>query len=111
MGDPEHPITDVSGLLALIDQKDEEIARLRQLVDTFLPVDVDTGMLNRTGTIEAIRRAWAWWNRRREPFGVMVIVIPAMADRSAEQAASLARLVSLALSDAGAGRDGKNPSR
>lgn len=101
MGDPEHPITDVSGLLALIDQKDEEIARLRQLVDTFLPVDVDTGMLNRTGTIEAIRRAWAWWNRRREPFGVMVIVIPAMADRSAEQAASLARLVSLALSDAG----------
>lgn len=106
MGDPEsptadRPITDVSGLLSLIDQKDEEISRLRQLVDTFLPVDIDTGMLNRTGTIEAIRRAWAWWNRRREPFGVMVILIPAMADASAEQAASLARLVSLALSDAG----------
>ncbi len=101
VGESERPISDVSGLLALIAQRDEEITRLRQLVDTFLPVDTDTGMLNRTGTIEAIRRAWAWWNRRREPFGVMVIIIPAMADRTPEEASQLARLVSLALSDAG----------
>lgn len=97
----DRPVTDVSGLLALIAQKDEEIARLRNFVDAFLPVDIDTGLLNRNGTIEAIRRAWAWWNRRREPFGVMVVIIPAIEKISAEESANVARLVSIALSDAG----------
>jgi GGDEF domain-containing protein len=97
----DRTVTDVSGLLALIAAKDEEIARLRNFVDAFLPVDIDTGLLNRTGTVEAIRRAWAWWNRRREPFGVMVVVIPAIEKLTAEESANVARLVSIALSDAG----------
>jgi len=95
------PVTDVSGLLSLIAAKDEEISRLRNFVDAFLPVDIDTGLLNRNGTIEAIRRAWAWWNRRREPFGVMAVVIPAIEKLAADDAANVARMVSIALSDAG----------
>ncbi|CAN5230146.1 hypothetical protein BH18ACT5_BH18ACT5_13350 [soil metagenome] len=97
----DRPVTDVSGLLSLIAQKDEEIARLRNFVDAFLPIDIDTGLLNRNGTIEAIRRAWAWWNRRREQFGVMAVMIPAIEKISAEDSANVARLVSIALSDAG----------
>lgn len=97
----DRSVTDVSGLLSLIAQKDEEIVRLRNFVDAFLPVDIDTGLLNRNGTIEAIRRAWAWWNRRREPFGVMAVMIPAIEKISAEDSATVARLVSIALSDAG----------
>ena len=97
----ERPVTDVSGLLALIAAKDEEISRLRNFVDAFLPVDLDTGLLNRNGTIEAIRRAWAWWNRRREPFGVMAVVIPGIERLSADESSNVARLVSIALSDAG----------
>ncbi|MGQ0849796.1 MAG: diguanylate cyclase domain-containing protein [Actinomycetota bacterium] len=85
----------------LLASRDEEIQRLRRLVDAFIPIDVDTGMLNRNGVLDAIRRAWTWWNRRREPFGVMSIIIPAMANRNTAASTDLARKVAIALSDAG----------
>ena len=60
----------LSGPLA---ERDDEIRRLREIIDSFLSVDIDTGLLNRNGLIDAVKRARLWWDRRREPFGVMAV--------------------------------------
>jgi GGDEF domain-containing protein len=68
----------------------EEINRLRRTIDNFIPVDVDTGLLNRNGLIDSIKRAALWWERRREPFGVLVVQIPGLAEAPVEQKHELA---------------------
>jgi GGDEF domain-containing protein len=81
--------------------KDDEIRRLREIIDSFLSVDIDTGLLNRNGLIDAVRRARLWWDRRREPFGVMAIRFPAMVDLGTSQTSDLAGRIAAALSDTG----------
>lgn len=85
----------------LLAEKDEEIRRLRAIVDSYLSVDLDTGLLNRNGLIEAINRARLWWDRRREPFGVMAIRFPDMVDLQPDVARDLALPIGRALSDTG----------
>jgi GGDEF domain-containing protein len=85
----------------LLAERDEEIRRLRAMVDSFVSVDLDSGMLNRNGLIEAIKRARLWWDRRREPFGVMAIKFPDMIDLSPEVARELATPIAGALADTG----------
>ena len=43
--------------------RDDEIRRLREIIDSFLSVDIDTGLLNRNGLVEAVKRARLWWDR------------------------------------------------
>ncbi|HSL26524.1 MAG TPA: GGDEF domain-containing protein [Acidimicrobiia bacterium] len=85
----------------LLATKDEEIRRLRSIIDSFVSVDIDTGLLNRNGLIEAIKRARLWWDRRREPFGVMAIRFPGMVDVAPDVARELAVRIATALSDTG----------
>jgi GGDEF domain-containing protein len=101
VADTAHLVEELARLRTVLESRDQEIARLNQLVDSFLAVDIETGMLNRTGLLEAIHRAWTWWNRRREPFGVMAIQIPEIAELSPEHAAAVASRVASALSEAG----------
>ncbi len=82
-------------------ERDEEIRRLKEVVDSFLSVDIDTGLLNRNGVLEAIRRASLWWDRRREPFGVMAIRIPRLADLKPSELLPVVELVGTALGDTG----------
>jgi GGDEF domain-containing protein len=76
-----------------LDSQREEIERLRRTIDAFIPVDVDTGLLNRNGLIDSIKRACLWWERRREPFGVLVLQIPGLAFAPSEQRQPLAMIV------------------
>jgi GGDEF domain-containing protein len=94
-------VTEIAGYERLLAAKDEEIGRLRSIVDSFVSVDLDTGLLNRNGLIEAIKRARLWWDRRREPFGVMVIRFPGIVDLAPEAARQLAVRIATALSDTG----------
>jgi GGDEF domain-containing protein len=82
-------------------EKDDEIRRLRSVIDSFLSVDLDTGMLNRNGLLEAIRRASLWWDRRREPFGVMAILMPELARVDSGEALVVNNRVAEALADTG----------
>ena len=82
-------------------EREEEIHRLRELIDTFVSVDVDTGLLNRTGLVDAVKRAGLWWDRRREPFGVLAVRFPDMVGRSTGEANSLATRIASTLYDTG----------
>lgn len=92
---------DLARYTRLLADKDEEIRQLRAIVESYLSVDLDTGLLNRNGLIEAINRARLWWDRRREPFGVMAIRFPDMIDVHPEIARDLATPIAGALSDTG----------
>lgn len=92
---------DLATYTRLLADKDEEIRRLRAIVDSYLSVDLDTGLLNRNGLIESINRARLWWDRRREPFGVMAIWLPDMINLPSEVASDLAIPIAGALSDTG----------
>ncbi|HEY7564090.1 MAG TPA: GGDEF domain-containing protein [Acidimicrobiia bacterium] len=93
--------TDQGRFERLLADKDEEIRRLRAIVDSYLSVDLDTGLLNRNGLIDAINRARLWWDRRREPFGVMAIRFPELAGRSGGESRQLAVTIARALADTG----------
>lgn len=82
-------------------ERENEIRRLKAVVDSFLSVDVDSGLLNRNGVLDAIRRANLWWDRRREPFGVMVIRMPRLAELDREESLPVVGRISGALADAG----------
>jgi GGDEF domain-containing protein len=81
--------------------RDDEIRRLRQIIDSFLSVDIDTGLLNRNGLVDAVKRASLWWERRREPFGVMAIRFSDMVGLSRDQANDLASRIAASMYDTG----------
>ncbi|MGH8928220.1 MAG: diguanylate cyclase domain-containing protein [Acidimicrobiia bacterium] len=97
MSDPRNAAV----LEQMLAERDEEIRRLRGMIDSFLSVDIDTGLLNRNGLIDAVKRARLWWDRRREPFGVMAIRFPGLTDLSPAAATELAMRIASALSDTG----------
>ena len=82
-------------------ERDKEIHRLRGLIDTFVSIDVDTGLLNRTGLIDAVKRACLWWDRRREPFGVLAVRFPDMVGLTTGEANSFAARIAATLYDTG----------
>ncbi|HKX76464.1 MAG TPA: diguanylate cyclase [Acidimicrobiia bacterium] len=92
---------EIEGLRQQLAQRDEELRRLRGIVDSFVSVDLDSGLLNRNGILEAIKRASLWWDRRREPFGVMVIRMPRLADLTHNESLPVVNLVATALADTG----------
>ncbi len=82
-------------------ERDDEIRRLRGIIDSFLSVDIDTGLLNRNGLIEAVKRASLWWERRREPFGVMAVRFSDMVGLNRDQANELASRIAASMYDTG----------
>ncbi|HEX5672169.1 MAG TPA: diguanylate cyclase [Acidimicrobiia bacterium] len=95
------PTSEIDSYRRQLAERDEEIRRLKAVVDSFLSVDVDSGLLNRNGLLEAIKRASLWWDRRREPFGVMAIRLPRLADLEAASVPDVITRVANALSDTG----------
>ena len=81
--------------------RDNEIRRLREIIDSFLSVDIDTGLLNRNGLIDAVKRANLWWERRREPFGVMAVRFSDMVSLSRDEANDLAARIAACMYDTG----------
>jgi len=88
----------ISGQLAA---RDDEIRRLREIIDSFLSVDIDTGLLNRNGLVDAVKRASLWWERRREPFGVMAVRFSDMVGLGREEANELASRIAACMNDTG----------
>ena len=102
MSNPQkHAPPDLETISGQLAARDEEIRRLRQIIDSFLSVDIDTGLLNRNGLIDAIKRASLWWERRREPFGVMAVRFPDMVGLSRDESNDLASRIAACMYDTG----------
>ena len=97
----DSPFVDVDSLARQIVERDEEIRRLKGLVNSFLSVDIDTGLLNRNGLIDAVKRARLWWDRRREPFGVLAVRFPEMPRITEQEGNDLATRIATSLYDTG----------
>jgi GGDEF domain-containing protein len=90
-----------ASLALALAERDAEIRRLREIIDSFLSVDIDTGLLNRNGLIDAVKRARLWWDRRREPFGVMAVRFTDMVGLGQDEANDLASRIAATLYDTG----------
>ena len=97
----DSPFVDVDSLARQIAERDEEIRRLKGLIDLFLSVDIETGLLNRNGLIDAVKRARLWWDRRREPFGVLAVRFPEMLSITEGEGNDLATRIATTLYDTG----------
>lgn len=67
-------------LARLLDQRDEELRRLRLALDVLSPIDPQTGMLNRNGIIDAIQDGLNWLIRRNDSFAIMIIDMSGLAE-------------------------------
>jgi GGDEF domain-containing protein len=76
MNEPTDPAARLRHCQDLLAARELELRHLRETIDAFLPLDIDTGLLNRNGLIEAIRRCTLWWERRREHFAVLAVHLP-----------------------------------
>ena len=97
----DSPLVDVDSLIRQIAERDEEIRRLKGIIDSFLSIDIDTGLLNRNGLIDAVKRARLWWDRRREPFGVLAVRFPEMLRITEGEGNDFATRIAATLYDAG----------
>lgn len=61
-------------------QAESELARLELTLNVVGTVDLDAGILNRNGVIEAIDRGRKWMARRGDLYGLIVVSIPGLAD-------------------------------
>ena len=95
------PYFDVDSLTRQIEERDEEIRRLKGLIDSFLSIDIDTGLLNRNGLIDAVKRARLWWDRRREPFGVLAVRFPEVLSITEGEGTDFATRIATTLYDTG----------
>lgn len=103
MSDPQNhaPPVDHETISSQLTERDNEIRRLRGIIDSFLSVDIDTGLLNRNGLLDSVKRASLWWDRRREPFGVMAVRFSDMVALGRGQANDLAARIAKCMSDTG----------
>lgn len=97
----QHSSIERDALAEQLAARDEEIRRLRGIIDSFLSVDLDTGLLNRNGLVDAVKRARLWWDRRREPFGVMAVRFSDMVGLEPDQANDLATRIAACMYDTG----------
>jgi GGDEF domain-containing protein len=102
MSDPQkHAFPVDHDLSRQLAERDDEIRRLRGIIDSFLSIDIDTGLLNRNGLLDSVKRASLWWDRRREPFGVMAVRFSDMVGLSHGHANDLAARIAACMSDTG----------
>jgi hypothetical protein len=68
-----------------VDELREQVAELRAELDALKvtlevvgTVDFDSGMLNRTGVLEALERGHRWLARRGDIYGILVVAFPSL---------------------------------
>lgn len=57
-----------------------ELDALRVTLEVVGTLDLDSGILNRTGILDALERGQKWLKRRGDIYGVVVVNFPALAD-------------------------------
>lgn len=65
-----------------------ELERLRLTLAVVGTMDLDVGVLNRNGVLDAIDRARKWQTRRGDVFGILVVRIPDIADSETDAVAA-----------------------
>ncbi|NIR42215.1 MAG: hypothetical protein GWN79_29150 [Actinobacteria bacterium] len=73
-----------------------ELERLRLTLDVVGTVDLEVGILNENGIVDAVERCRRWQDRRGDVFGVLAVVLPS-AGRDAGTAADVAATIAAGL--------------
>jgi GGDEF domain-containing protein len=63
-----------------IQELKDELDALKTTLEVVGTIDLDSGMLNRTGVLDALERAKHWLTRRGDIYGLIVITFPDLAD-------------------------------
>ena len=73
-----------SDLEARLESTRAELERLRLTLAVVGTMDLDVGILNRNGILDAIDRARKWQARRGDVFGVLVVQLPDVVDGNSD---------------------------
>lgn len=65
-----------SDLQREVQRLQEELDHLRTTLEVVGPVDIETGMLNRTGILDALERGRHWLTRRGDIYGLVIVWFP-----------------------------------
>ena len=74
---------DPAELQRRLDEALDELERLNLTLEVLGTVDLDTGLLNRNGLLEALERCRRWQARRGDVYGLLVVRVPWIAEMSA----------------------------
>jgi GGDEF domain-containing protein len=67
-----------SDLRRQIEALREELESLRLTLDVVGTMDLDAGILNRNGILDALERGQRWLSRRGDIYGLLVVVFPSL---------------------------------
>lgn len=65
-----------SDLQAEVERLREELDHLRTTLEVVGPVDIETGIFNRTGILDALERGRHWLIRRGDIYGLVIVWFP-----------------------------------
>ncbi len=89
MGDM--PPTETDKLMQRVRDAEAELARLELTLDVVGTTDLDAGILNRNGVLEALERGRRWMARRGDLYGVLVVRFPGLGALDPESAIDTVR--------------------
>lgn len=79
-------------------ETEAELERLKLTLEVVGTVDLDTGVLNRTGILDGLERGRRWMARRGDIYGLMIVTLPEVAPADDdEQAAELAKHITASI--------------
>lgn len=61
-----------------IDRLQDELDAMKVTLEVVGTIDLDSGILNRTGVLDALERGQKWLTRRGDIFGLIVVSFPAL---------------------------------
>ncbi|MEX2655656.1 MAG: hypothetical protein WD532_11585 [Acidimicrobiia bacterium] len=71
---------EVSALRREIQMLRDELEAIKVTLDVVGTIDLDSGILNRTGVLDALERGQKWLIRRGDIYGLIVVAFPALSD-------------------------------
>jgi GGDEF domain-containing protein len=80
------PMNDEADLRRQVDELRDELESLKLTLDVVGTMDLDSGILNRTGILDALERGQRWLSRRGDIYGLLVVHFPDLDERVLEGA-------------------------
>lgn len=77
-------VTDPEELRRRLEEAEVELEQFRMTLEITGVLDLDAGILNRNGVLDALERGRRWLTRRGDIYGVLVVIFPRLSEIEAD---------------------------
>ena len=89
---------ELTALRARLERAESELESLKLTLEVVGTVDLDTGVLNRTGVLDGLERGRRWMSRRGDIYGMLVVAFPRVhVDQDADRLIELAKHITASI--------------